>query len=453
MRQLLFKVFAWFWSSIAVTIVILLLITSFSFTEVVYKPLSAGQAKTLKKYAMYIQKRFDAPPSSWQLKRMLHRSNKQRVLVLKGPTPEMSVVSANLPEKIDLNLLNEIDELPPQHIFTEYFHASGPVRLTLQNQTFHLYEITAKRHPPLMIKFSLMPLWLKLSVPILVSLALSFLFARSIVRPIRALSKTADAIGQGHLQSRVPKKFVRNDELGELVTDFNAMAEQLSVSIDGQKRLLADISHELRSPLTRLSLAAAMAKDPKVSEEKKQAYLERIEKEAHQLDDMIGSVLMLSRLETDQQHMEKRPHPLADILTPLIQDAEFEAESQNKVIIVEDLPNVVITVDAHLLSSAIENILRNAIRYAEKQIDIAVKRSINNELEIMIQDDGQGVDESTLEKITEPFYRHSDARERESGGAGLGLAIAKKALLAHGGDLYLANQPEGGLIATLKLKI
>lgn len=446
LNSLLFKVFAWFWSSIAVTIAILLVISSVSFTDLVSKPLDDRKARSIQKYALFIQERFAGVPSSAQLKRLLHRSSRKRELFLKGPTSELSVLSAPLPANIDLNLLSDLDDLTPQYIFTEFYHAVGPAKLTINNQTYYLYEISPKRNPPLLIKFSLMPLWIKFTVPILVSLGLSFLFTRSIVRPIRALRESADKIGKGNLNSRVEQRYIGKDELGELSRDFNIMAEQLETSMGVQKRLLADISHELRSPLTRLSLAAGLAKETKG--EKRENYLARIEKEAEQLDQMIGSVLMLSRLETKQQHLDLQSTVLSDVLSPIFQDAEFEAEILGKQIHIQTIPNMTITIDQNIISSAIENILRNAIRYANKTIEVKIE-ALDEEVCIVIDDDGPGIPDYLLSKIAEPFYRHSDARERNSGGAGLGLAIAKKAVLAHSGSLNLKNKDAGGLSVKL----
>ncbi|MDB2374632.1 ATP-binding protein, partial [Psychrosphaera haliotis] len=125
-------------------------------------------------------------------------------------------------------------------------------------------------------------------------------------------------------------------------------------------------------------------------------------------------------------------------------DAEFEAESLGKKINIEALPNLNIRVDRKIVSSAIENILRNGIRYAKSQITFEAKVE-GNKVQLIIEDDGLGIPDHLLSKISEPFYRHSDARERNSGGAGLGLAIAKKAMTAHSGYLLLSNKPTGGL--------
>ncbi|MUH73353.1 ATP-binding protein [Psychrosphaera haliotis] len=446
LNSLLFKVFAWFWSSIAITIVILLLISSVSFTDLVSKPLDSRKIRGIEKYALFIEKRFNSLPTSKQLQRLLHRSSRKRVLFLKGSTSEMSVLSGPVPESIDLNLLAEVDDLTPQYIFTENYHAIGPIKVKINNEVFHLYEVTPKRNPPLLIKFSLLPIWLKFTVPILVSLGLSFLFTRGIARPIRELRDAAEKVGKGELSSRVPNKYVGKDELGELSADFNSMAEQLEASMGVQRRLLADISHELRSPLTRLSLAVGLAKES--NEERREGYLARIEKEAEQLDQMIGSVLMLSRLETKQQHLDLQEYVLSDVLIPVLQDAEFEAESLGKKINIEALPNLNIRVDRKIVSSAIENILRNGIRYAKSQITFEAKVE-GNKVQLIIEDDGLGIPDHLLSKISEPFYRHSDARERNSGGAGLGLAIAKKAMTAHSGYLLLSNKPTGGLSVEL----
>ena len=447
---LVFKVFSYFWLSVVATLLILLLISSLSFVDYVDEPLRGSKVRELQNMALFLSRTSAKAPSARKLNRLIHSSSKRRFLYLKGPTPAQSVVSAKVPDDIDLTVLNYIDERTPKYVFTQHFHAAGPMKVQLADGDFWLYEIKQMREPPLFIKLKLLPIWVKLSVPIFMSLLFAWVFSRTIVAPIRALRDSADDIGKGKLSSRVEVQTDRTDELGELIYDFNQMAQQLESLMGSQKRLLADISHELRSPLTRLSLATGLVKD--CSEEKRDGYLTRIEKEAGLLDEMIASVLMLSRLENQQQHLDIQSYSIGDLLIPTLQDGEFEAETLGKQLLVDDLPFGDLVVDKKVVVSAIENILRNAIRYAHHKVKVNVTLQ-SDALNIVIQDDGPGVADYLLDKLTEPFYRHSESRERSSGGAGLGLAIAKKAMLAHDGLLVLENKPEGGLLVRLTLPV
>lgn len=446
---LVFKVFSYFWLSIVATIIILLLISSLSFVDAVDEPLSRFKVRDLQKKALFLSKVTNRTPNAKVLDRLIHPSSKRKILYLKGPTAEQSVFSRPLPEDVDVNLLNYVESDKPRYILTQHFHAAGPIPINIGNSEYWLYELKLTREPPLFIKLKLLPIWVKLVVPVLMSLFFAWLFSRSIVSPIKALRDSADDIGKGRLSSRVSQHLERTDELGELIYDFNKMAEQLESLMGGQKRLLADISHELRSPLTRLSLAAGLAKDS--DESKKVGYLNRIEKEAQTLDEMIGSVLMLSRLENQQQYLQKEDISISDLMTPTLQDAEFEASSVDKQLLVEALPLESVYVDKKVVVSAIDNILRNAIRYANSCVRVKVEAK-NQQIHIVIVDDGPGVPNHLLNKLSDPFYRHSESRTRSSGGAGLGLAIAQKAMLAHEGKLHIQNNDDQGLSVTLTLK-
>jgi len=227
------------------------------------------------------------------------------------------------------------------------------------------------------------------------------------------------------------------------------MADQLAQLISAQKRLLADISHELRSPLTRLKMATGLAQMQ--ANEASQSYLLRIEKEANQLDKMIADVLQVSRLEANSQALSLHKQSLQDIVDHVLNDATFEAKQHNKQLQVSGSAAVTLNCDEALIASALENLLRNAIKYAQYTISLTLKHS--DAIYIEICDDGPGVPNNQLSKLCEPFFRQSDARDRVSGGTGLGLAIAKNAIIAHGGSLVLSNKPQGGLCAMVTLPI
>ncbi|SHI21297.1 ATP-binding protein [Ferrimonas marina] len=265
-------------------------------------------------------------------------------------------------------------------------------------------------------------------------------------KPLRQLRQTANALSMGDLDARVaPATLKRRDELGHLGASFNHMADSVSTMLKGQQRLLSDISHELRTPLTRMQLAMALTR-------KKQGdtpELQRIAREAGNLEDMIRELLALSRLNM-QITEQKTELDLVQTLTPILDDARFEAEQMGKLLTVE-LPDSVryYGLDT-LLQRAVENPLRNALRYAESRVVVSMKVE-EEEIVIDIQDDGPGVPESDLATIFKPFYRVDEARHRDSGGWGLGLAIAQAAIEAHQGRIDAQNRPPNGLCVSFYL--
>ena len=232
------------------------------------------------------------------------------------------------------------------------------------------------------------------------------------------------------------------------------MAEQIETLLNGQKRLLADISHELRSPLTRMQLAIGIAQQQESSNDTKsnEQALARIEKEAHQMESMVAQVLMLSRLDNNARVSQKQAMSFDTLLTGLLADCEFEANSQGKTLVVDIEADATINADEDLLASGIENVLRNAVKYAQRNVTFTLKVK-EADVNIAICDDGKGIPESDLENIFQPFYRVSSARERDSGGIGLGLAIASRAIAAHKGKISAHNQVKGGLCVHICLPI
>jgi two-component system sensor histidine kinase CpxA len=183
---------------------------------------------------------------------------------------------------------------------------------------------------------------------------------------------------------------------------------------------------------------------------KESNYLARIEKEAHTLDEMIGDVLKLSRLEAQSQMLNKEQQPFNLVLKPVLSDAKFEAKQNDKSLIIVGEQNSEFSFDGQILSSALDNVLRNAIKYANNEITVTLKQT-TNDIEITISDDGPGVPEDDINNLFEPFFRVSQSRQRNSGGTGLGLAICKHAILAHNGSIKLHNQKDSGLSVIIKL--
>ncbi|MBB1296436.1 ATP-binding protein [Pseudoalteromonas sp. SR41-7] len=449
-HYLFFKIFIWFWLTIIGTVAALIFLSNITaINAVTNEPLYGPMKKNLIYTAKSIERTAIKHKRSLGDVLVHPRLSKRKLLYLSAAQSEDSLSSKEVPESIDLSLLNFTQNMSPQIIFTEKYQAFGPVNINVPEGSFYLYEIDINHQPPLLMRFKLMPNWMKIVIAIVASLILSFVFSRNLIAPINSLKKAAIKLSAGNLSARADIPVNRKDELGILGRDFNSMANQLELLISSQKRLLADISHELRSPLTRLKMATGLAQMQ--ANDASQSYLLRIEKEANQLDKMIADVLQVSRLEAKSQALSLQKQSLQIIVDHVINDAQFEAKQNNKQLNIVGAVEVNINCDETLIASALENLLRNAIKYANNTISITLKHT--DAIYIEICDDGSGVPDDQLSKLCEPFFRQSDARDRVSGGTGLGLAIAKNAITAHGGSLVLSNKELGGLCANITLPL
>ncbi|MBU2978660.1 ATP-binding protein [Alteromonas sp. C1M14] len=321
------------------------------------------------------------------------------------------------------------------------FSAVGPVYLEIKGKAVAVF-VSHPLGPP----DAQRPLTYFLFIALVMSVVLSYLFARSLVKPIHQLREASRKLAAGSWDTRVGSPSVRRDELGDLARDFNVMATQLERMWSGQQRLLADISHELRSPLARLQMALGLAHQQNVDP----ASLARIEREAERMEVLINQLLQLTRAEAGNQEMLEIK--LSSLVENIFSDAKFEAANSDKTLQIAPIPEQKVIVNEILMCRAIENVVRNAIRYATSQIEV----SINVETgcwELQVNDDGPGLSAEECESIFAPFYRASLARERESGGVGLGLAIAKAAVQLHHGEIKAMRNDNGGLNVTIRLPI
>jgi len=299
-----------------------------------------------------------------------------------------------------------------------------------------------------------------IALPVIVAAIVSglvcFLLAGYLTRPIRRLSNATHQFAAGNLSLRVASTMGRRrDEVADLARDFDHMAERLQALIGSQKQLLSDVSHELRSPLARLQVALGLARQREQSQTN--AELDRIEREADRLNELIGQLLSLTRLEPGTQLAHSEPVDVEILLAEVAESADFEARVANRQVrIINSLP-VSIEANETLLRSALENVVRNAARYTDENtsVDIALQHDPEHPgwLLVQVRDHGPGVPDNMLTKLFEPFVRVGDARDRESGGYGLGLAIAERAIHLHGGEISAANEPDGGLNVRIRLPL
>ncbi len=325
----------------------------------------------------------------------------------------------------------------------------GPQEFEVQGRKYSLYGRLAEMHPKPWFFFFADNIIITLVLAIILSGLLCGILAWHLGKPLQALKQSVETVAKGDLSHRADKYTTeRKDEIGQLAIAFNAMAGSIESMVNSQQRLISDISHELRTPLTRLQLSLALAR----KKGQESAEMERIGYEAEQLEAMIAELLELSRAKL---HLHENKHylSLSETLGQVLDDAEFEAEQQHKQLLIDIDEQLSLPLAPRPFTRAIENLLRNAIRYAEAQITIRALIQ-NEQMVVEIIDDGPGIEkESDLDAIFDPFYRPQTARERESGGWGLGLAIAKAAIHSHNGQIKASNVVPHGLKVRITLPL
>jgi two-component system sensor histidine kinase CpxA len=429
--SLFLRIFLSFW------LAMLLLAVSFFLLQRLYGGEIIEQTQAL------LQARAEAAAVLWQeggvgaLRRWMKRQPDRHRLGLVNSTGE-SLLRRPLPPPLQHGL--------PSDITPGIIHVRGRhvmISAELPEVTPRLFLLTGINPGRLYA----MPFWVRGLMAVLIIGLVSLLLARMLTRQVRPLRLAAQRMAEGDLSGRVELK--GKDEISALGADFNLMAERLNDLLQSQRQLVRDVSHELRSPLARLRVALELAER---SEDRKKA-LGRIEKEADELERLITELLSLARLESGQAGLEQQKLQLDELIAKVVTDAEFEAEAQNKAVSYSCEP-LSVTADGVLLRSAVENVIRNAIRHTPmgSLVQVSLEKASGYGL-IRVRDAGPGVPQSQLQVMFDPFARTSEARERGSGGFGLGLAIARRALQVHGGDALARNHPQGGLEVSLRLPL
>ncbi|MFC2171152.1 sensor histidine kinase [Acidobacteriota bacterium] len=313
--------------------------------------------------------------------------------------------------------------------------------------------LTRPWHPPPVL--TIHEQVLRIVILIVVAGGVCYLLARQLTFPLAALRRAATRLRRGELSVRVGDTVKRRrDEIGDLARDFDSMAERIESLVTSQRRLLRDISHELRSPLARLNVALELARQKTGKDA--ECDLDRIALESERLDRLTGRLLTLTRLESGTDEGERTDIELRDHLDQLVADARFEAQAKNCTVVLKASDSFRIRGVADLLHAAFENVIRNAVQYTAvgTKVEVSLHRKAVGEEEravIRVRDQGPGIPEKELENVFRPFFRVTDARDRQTGGTGLGLAITARAVQLHGGSVKAANAPDNGLIVELTL--
>jgi two-component system sensor histidine kinase CpxA len=456
MRSLFAKIFTWFWMAMILVMVTFVAITltlqrdslAITWRNVASKVLAVNGQTALEVFEkggpLELRAYFKELERSSDLKMFLFDETGSS-LSEKEPPPDVKNMAFTITDKRDFEF-NRLGEIPL-------------AAKRLSGKGGKVYVIVSEVPVGPFVEFFRMPLKYLGSVFAVIVMAglVCFWLARYLTAPIRDLQSAARRFANGELKVRVGSHVCdRRDEIADLGRDFDMMAEQIEKLMISQRRLIRDISHELRSPLTRLSVALELARQH--GEQKTAESLDRIGREAEKLNELIGQLLGLSRLDSDSERLEKIQIDLTELIEKIIQDVDLEAERGKCSVRFSCREEIILEGVKDLLRSAVENVIRNAVRHAPEGSEVEVSLGSHRQNEdafvlIQVRDHGPGVPAGEIQNLFRPFFRVADARERASGGSGLGLAIAERAVHLHGGTIRAANASGGGLLVEILLPV
>ena len=453
MHSLFLKVFLWFWLATALVIGALILTTELTRERQPF-PVYTGMDKAMDAFARVAAETFD-------------QKGRDATRKLFGDTEGDPNALFYLFDESGAELTGHAE--PPRHAQDTARRAAAAGRIVRGapgERMFVAHPVTTESGRRYVLvdsigprsRFSDNPLAqaLRVLAALLTAGALCYLLARYIVSPVVKLRAVTGEVARGDLAARVsPLLGKRRDELAELGRDFDAMTARIESLVSAQHRLIGDISHELRSPLTRLGVALELARRRAGAEAS--GALDRIGREAESINEMIGQLLTLSRVESGAGGLrDAQEIDLAALVREIADDADFEARGRNRRARTTDCEACTARGVPGLVRSAIENVVRNAVRHTAEgtAVEIALSCEVaerRRQAVIRVRDHGAGVPEAALDKIFQPFYRVEEARDRQTGGSGLGLAIAARALRLHEGQIAATNAAGGGLIVEMRL--
>ncbi|MCW8329600.1 envelope stress sensor histidine kinase CpxA [Photobacterium sp. SDRW27] len=440
------RIFAVFWLTLLLVVVTIVLLPKFdpraqhTIPEPQFKRFQASAHSISEKIA------YEGETLKDKLRRFTDH-NRHKGFQLYFTTTDGEIISPSGRNKALRNFITMADSpgAPKQKLYGRWMMA-GPFTVTHQQQEILMYVGRIwRKPPPFFIQILDKPFQLLL-VTMLISTPLLLWLAWAISIPARRLQQAAERVATGQFEAD-PQLESGPKEFKQAGASFNQMVQAINQMISGQQRLLSDISHELRSPLTRLRMATALAQR-KQGESKE---LNRIDTEAERLEKMIGELLELSRMQVNS-HEQREHSDTRTLWYEMLEDARFEAEQNHKTFSYNTLEEWPISGNPNLLISALENVVRNAIKYGNDVIEASFSVK-GNTLNIVIDDNGEGVPDDELEDIFRPFYRVSTARDRSSGGTGLGLAITESAIRQHSGSIRASRSHLGGLQMTITLPL
>lgn len=448
MRSLFVKILAWFWIATALVIMVVFLTNSLTSRDEPRPHMPPDQMMAAEQVAIDLLER-EGQTAAGDYLDELNKNSHARIFIFDRGGNEVTGRQP-LPQALDTakSFINEPGSRPPRRgggdwmVRPAYGRSGNP------------YVVVAEGHrPPGPPHFPFLPRvwWAQLLTYILTAGLVCYLLARYLSSPLVKLREATRRLAAGDLTARVGLRTRRRDELTDLGRDFDVMAERIESLMTSQQRLLHDISHELRSPLTRLNIALELARQGDPGEAS--WAMERIDRESQRLNALINQLLALARMESAATAQARTLVNLQELVDEVAADADFEAKTQGKTVRVVSEESGFLHGDEQLLRSAIENVVRNAMLYTPEgtEVEIGLHSQGAEGALIRVRDYGQGVPPEALAKIFRPFYRVGDARDRQSGGVGLGLSISQRAVEIHGGTIRAANAEGGGLVVEITL--
>lgn len=452
MRSLYWKIFVSFWLATILIIFTIAWVTS-QIAQKSSQP--AREEMFMDSYANAAVATYESGQQSALLK-WLDQIGLSRHMTLYLLTSTGEIIGAQKPpenvKKISENLIK--DQLPSDGIFK-----SGKLIVSheIMSTSGKYYRLAAVSEKPIsyFVQIPWAGLTIRLTLATFISGLICYLLSIYLTQPLRSLGMAAKSIAKGKLNTRVGHfRGHSKDEIAELSNEFDRMAEQLEALVHSKERLIQDISHELRSPLTRLKIAIELGK--KKTKHLADSEFTRMETEISRLNDLIGEILDYARLEKSTAELQLSQTNIADLLSDIINDANYEFGNNSVRIQPGIISSCQLVIDQRLIHRAVENIVRNASHYSPPNEKVIISSSYNedeDQLCIDIIDKGPGVPEDQLEKIFNPFYRVDTSRTKKTGGYGLGLAIAAQAVALHKGEIIAKNREEGGLMIRIKLPV
>jgi two-component system sensor histidine kinase CpxA len=450
-RSLFLKIFLWFWATVIATGIALVL------TWIILQPKNIPLQQSMSNLAdtawisgtaaIDVLEQQGVPAASAYIQQVYQRTHLKSCLM--GP-------AGNAIAGDDCAAFRDIGPHRPRSEAPSFTARRNFLRVvvTIRDKSGHpfIYAMESMEHrgpPPGITHAGFLLRW---SVALLVSGFICYLLTRHLTIPVLRLREASQHLAAGDLSTRAASGMERRDELGSLVRDFNAMAARIEALVSRQRQLIYDISHELRSPLARLNVALDLGRQRKGND----PAFDHMEQDIECLNEMIERLLTVAKLDTSAAAVSKAQVDLTDLVSQIVRSAEFELQERNGAIRLSSVGQYVVHGNAELLHSAIENVIRNAVRYTGQgnEVDVRLEPAgASGIVRILVRDYGPGVPEAELSKIFQPFYRVADDRNRESGGTGLGLAIADRVVRIHSGTIHARNAASHGLEVEIRLPL
>jgi two-component system sensor histidine kinase CpxA len=444
MSSLFLKIFLWFWATVIVTGVALIL-TFILEPRNVPSLWHAALTETARYSGLMAIEKLEvdgAPTASTYFERQENQTGLRACL--------FDLAGASLSGKhcdIFQDMLRHVTTSKGSDLSMKYGIARVALVLRSSSGRQYIFVTQLPAGPRAAIGMNRYTVVLQWGIALLVSGFICFLLTRYLTTPILQLRRASQQLAAGDLTSRATAGINgRNDEIGDLVRDFNAMADRIEGLISQQRQLIYDISHELRSPLARLNVALDLGRERKGND----PAFDHMEKDFERLNEMIGRLLTVATLDTSSVPAEMTPVNLVELTSQVAYDAGFESQERGVTVTLKANEQYFVHGNAKLLHSAIENVVRNATHYTTpgSSVEVLMERAdttSTSSVRLTVRDHGPGVPPSDLVSIFQPFYRVAGARDRESGGTGLGLAIADRIVRLHGGTIRAENTSPRGL--------